>query len=239
MTLKLIVTVAALLGLTLWPVLASKSKVLLGRWVTWLAIAVVFGVASLFGKTGFSILFLAIGFVVGLEGGVLQEVAREIKRQKEFAVFAYRGLAAGMAVLLALESSVAGPELIAPLVFVVALFDIGGWVGGKWLTRFAPLDRRLFPTVSPNKTLGGLVGSILLGLAADIWIGGFGLGAYLVIALFAAAGDWLESWVKRVVGVKDASDWLPGFGGLMDRVDSLLPMGLVLLIIGFYPSTGA
>jgi CDP-diglyceride synthetase len=239
MILKVIVTAAVLLAATLWPVLASKSKVLLGRWVTWLGITVAFGVASLFGKPGFSILFLAIGFVVWLEGGVLQEDALEIKRQKAFVVFAYRGLAAGMAVLLALESWVAGAELIAPLVFVIALFDIGGWVGGKWLTRFAPLDRRLFPTVSPNKTLGGLVGSLVLGFAADIWIGGFGLGAYLVIALFAVAGDWLESWVKRVVGVKDASDWLPGFGGLMDRVDSLLPMGLVLLIIGFYPSTGA
>jgi CDP-diglyceride synthetase len=183
-------------------------------------------------------LFLAIGFVVGLEGGVLQEEAREIKSQKEFVVFAYRGLAAGMSVLLALESSVAGPEFMASLVFVIALFDIGGWVGGQVLTRYAPLERKLFPTVSPNKTLGGLVGSIVLGFAANFWVaslgvGGFGIGAYLVIALGAVAGDWLESWVKRTVGVKDASDWLPGFGGLMDRVDSLLPMGLVLLLIGF------
>ena len=44
------------------------------------------------------------------------------------------------------------------------------------------------------------------------------------------AGDWLESWVKRVIGVKDAGDWVPGFGGVLDRVDSLLPMGLVLLV---------
>jgi len=233
MMLKVIVTAAVLLAATLWPVLASKSKVLLGRWVTWLGITVSFGVASLFGKPGFSILFLAIGLVVWLEGGVLQGDAREVSRQKAFVVFAYRGLAAGMAFLLALESSVGGAELIAPLVFVIALFDIGGWAGGKWLTRFAPLDRRLFPTVSPNKTWGGLVGSIILGFAANLWAGPFGFGQFILVAIFAIAGDWLESWVKRVVGVKDASDWLPGFGGLMDRVDSLLPMGLVLLIIGF------
>jgi hypothetical protein len=233
MTLKLIVTVALLLGLSLWPVLASKSKVLLGRWITWLGMAVAFGLANLAGNTGFAILFLAIAFVVWLEGGVLQEDAQELGRQKVVVVFAYRGLAAGMAVLLALESWVAGPELMAPLVFVIALFDIGGWVGGQWLTRFGSLDRKLFPTVSPNKTLAGLVGSIVLGFAANLWVGGFGLGAYILMALGAVFGDWLESWVKRAIGVKDASDWLPGFGGLMDRVDSLLPMGLVLLLIGF------
>jgi phosphatidate cytidylyltransferase len=74
---------------------------------------------------------------------------------------------------------------------------------------------------------------VLLGFAANLWFGTFSDGAYILVAAGAVAGDWLESWIKRLVGVKDASNWLPGFGGLLDRVDSLLPMGLVLLVIGF------
>jgi len=232
---KIFMAAALLLAAMAWPVFASGSKVMRGRWLTWAGITAAFTIANLFGSNGVAVLFLAFGAVVWFEASVLQSDAAEVSVKKALAVFSYKGLAAGMSVLLALETLVAGPELTTSLVFIVALFDIGGWVGGQWLTGFAGLRRPLFPKISPNKTYGGLVGSLLLGWFANIWVGQFGVGQYLVIALFAVGGDWLESWVKRTVGVKDAGEWLPGFGGLMDRVDSILPMGLVLLIIGFYP----
>ncbi len=230
---KIFLTAAAILVGAIVPILMSKSKVLIGRWITWAVITGAFAVANVYGKTGFAVLFLAIGFLTWLEAGILQEEASALGRRKVFVVLAYRCLAAGLSALLAMQSLVTSPEFIASLVFIVALFDIGGWIGGKLLTRFNPLDKKLFAKVSPNKTWGGLVGSLVLGFAANLWVGGFSVGAYLFIVAGAVAGDWLESWVKRVIGVKDAGDWVPGFGGLLDRVDSLLPMGLVLLLIGF------
>jgi CDP-diglyceride synthetase len=230
---KQLLTAAALLAATAWPVLASKSTVLRGRWITWAGLTAAFAIASIWGNVGVGILFGLIGFVCWIEGQELQELAKPNLSPKSIAVFAYRGLMAGSAALLLMQTLVTSVEFMLSLVVIVALFDIGGWVGGKLLTRFKPLDNRLFPTISPNKTWGGLVGSVLLGFAANLWFGTFSDGSYLLIAAGAVAGDWLESWIKRIVGVKDASDWLPGFGGLLDRVDSLLPMGLVLLLIGF------
>jgi len=230
---KQLLTAAALLAATAWPVLASKSTVLRGRWITWAGLTAAFAIATIWGNVGVGILFGLMGFVCWIEGQELQELAKPPLGRKSVAVFAYRGLMAGASVLLLMQTLVTSVDFMLSLVVIVALFDIGGWVGGKLLTRFKPLDKKLFPRTSPNKTWGGLVGSVLLGYAANLWFGTFSDVAYLLIAAGAVAGDWLESWIKRIVGVKDASDWLPGFGGLLDRVDSLLPMGLVLLIIGF------
>jgi len=230
---KPLLTATALLAATAWPVLASKSTVLRGRWITWAGLTAAFAIASIWGDVGVSLLFGVIGFVCWIEGEELQDLANWLGVRTRVAVFAYRGLMAGASALLLMQTLVTSVDFMLSLVVIVALFDIGGWVGGKLLTRFKPLDNKLFPTISPNKTWGGLVGSVLLGYAANLWFGTFSDEAYLLIAAGAVAGDWLESWIKRTVGVKDASDWLPGFGGLLDRVDSLLPMGLVLLVIGF------
>jgi phosphatidate cytidylyltransferase len=230
---KPLLTAAALLAATAWPVLASKSTVLRGRWITWAGLTAAFAIASIWGNVGVGILFGLMGIVCWIEGQGLQELAKPFLSRKSIAVFAYRGLMAGASVLLLMQTLVTSVDFMLSLVVIVALFDIGGWVGGKLLTRLKPLDKKLFPTISPNKTWGGLVGSVLLGFAANLWFGTFSDGAYILVAAGAVAGDWLESWIKRIVGVKDASNWLPGFGGLLDRVDSLLPMGLVLLVIGF------
>ena len=230
---KPLLTAVVLLAATAWPVFAGKSKVLMGRWITWAGLTAVFAIASIWAEVGVGIVFGLMGFVCWVEGQGLQDLAKPFLSRKSIAVFAYRGLMAGSSVLLLMQTLVTSVEFMMSLVVVIALFDIGGWVGGKLLTSFKPLDTQLFAKTSPNKTWGGLVGSVVLGYAANLWLIHFGIVAFIVIATGALAGDWLESWIKRVVGVKDASDWLPGFGGLLDRVDSLLPMGLVLLIIGF------
>ena len=103
--------------------------------------------------------------------------------------------------------------------------DIGAYIAGKSIGR-----RRLAPTLSPNKTVGGLLGNALGALFAIILLvptvpGLGGGGVFLLAGVIAAGavwGDLFSSALKREAGVKDAGSWLPGFGGLLDRIDSLV-----------------
>lgn len=114
--------------------------------------------------------------------------------------------------------------------FAVAATDVAAWCGGKGLRRFRWARRPLSP-LSPNKTVGGLVGALVGAFVILSLLGTISLGLLLAVAVGGVFGDLLESMVKRQAMVKDAGDWLPGFGGLLDRIDSLLvvlPLAYVL-----------
>jgi phosphatidate cytidylyltransferase len=129
-------------------------------------------------------------------------------------------------VALTVERGPAGAALVAAVAVGCAGSDVAAFFFGKRFGR-TPLAPRL----SPNKTRAGLVGNfvgaaIALLVAAPVlvplvgWAGLAGLA--LIVAVGAVWGDLLESAAKREFGVKDAGTWLPGFGGILDRVDSLL-----------------
>ncbi len=129
-------------------------------------------------------------------------------------------------VLLTVERGALGVTLFAALAVACAGSDVGAFIVGRRFGR-TPLAPRL----SPNKTREGVVGNVIgaaLGLApfAGLLAPAFGPISMLVIvglvAIGALWGDLFESAVKREAGVKDAARWLPGFGGILDRIDSLL-----------------
>lgn len=123
-----------------------------------------------------------------------------------------------------------GAEWVIAFVVTVALIDTAGYLVGRKLGR-----HKLAPGVSPKKTWEGLVASISAGTVSAIsftvifwglpWWVGLVLAAVLLLA--AVFGDLAESLIKRDLGVKDMSSLLPGHGGIMDRLDSILPSALI------------
>lgn len=107
------------------------------------------------------------------------------------------------------------------IAFAVAVTDVCSWAGGRTLGRLPGLRARFSP-LSPNKTVGGLAGGALGAAAILALTGELSPGLYIAVAVGAPLGDLVESLFKRQAGVKDAGSWMPGFGGILDRVDSLL-----------------
>jgi phosphatidate cytidylyltransferase len=137
--------------------------------------------------------------------------------------FAYLPLLLAFGVLLVRDRP-DGAALLFTVAAMAAFSDIGAYVVGKSLGRHP-----LAPSLSPNKTregvAGNFVGAALAGLLfwTIVPLDAIGLAVLVVIvALAAVFGDLFKSALKREVGVKDAGTLLPGFGGLLDRVDSLI-----------------
>ncbi|MWA13822.1 phosphatidate cytidylyltransferase [Streptomyces sp. BA2] len=112
----------------------------------------------------------------------------------------------------------------------VAFGDVGAWCGGTALGRRGLLSRPLSP-LSPNKTWAGVMGAAAATAAALAAVGAFSLVLWAAVLVGCVLGDLLESMVKREAGVKDAGSWLPGFGGLLDRIDSLLVALLLTMVV--------
>ncbi|AKQ33365.1 phosphatidate cytidylyltransferase [Candidatus Coxiella mudrowiae] len=137
---------------------------------------------------------------------------------------------------VALREDMGGPGwLVFGLVLIWAM-DIGAYLAGRWWGK-----RTLIARVSPNKTWEGLVGGIVLTLAIAVIISlVFRQPLFrlilisllaLITAIFAIIGDLFESMLKRQAGVKDTGQLLPGHGGILDRIDSILA-ALPIFLLG-------
>ncbi|MGI9519136.1 MAG: phosphatidate cytidylyltransferase [Pirellulaceae bacterium] len=132
-----------------------------------------------------------------------------------------------------------GMLALLSLFVTVKLSDVMAFTIGKSFGK-----HRLAPNLSPGKTVEGLVGGLLGGCLGAVivfylfapWLTGTSTAAPwwavvifgLVVAIVGVAGDLSVSLFKREGGVKDSSRWLPGLGGIMDMVDSVLPAGPVV-----------
>jgi len=125
--------------------------------------------------------------------------------------------------------------LFLGLLILVWSSDIGAYIVGKIVG-----GPKLAPSISPGKTISGAIGGLISALIIPhlalpfmpirLW----SIEALVGVAILAQLGDLLESWVKRRLNVKDSSGLLPGHGGLLDRLDSILPIGVLLGILHFF-----
>jgi phosphatidate cytidylyltransferase len=135
---------------------------------------------------------------------------------------------------LVLTGSNGGEWWTLASIVTVVVTDIGAYATGLLFGR-----HKMAPNISPGKTWEGFAGSIVFAIVSGIlfallllhqpwWVG---LVMGVLLALVGTAGDLTESLIKRDIGIKDISTWLPGHGGFLDRLDSILPSAAVAYII--------
>ncbi len=196
------------------------------------------GTALWMGGTVFQFFVALVAFLVVLEfrGLVVRFPDDQFAKSVWMAVGGVYAAMGCASVLLLYQAN-----MFLPLLAAVIGTDVGAYFAGRAIG-----GPKIAPAISPSKTWaglgGGMIGSVLLlsvavrytgGLENSVLAGGavrlVPLGA--LIAIFAQAGDFFESWLKRRAGVKDSGTLIPGHGGMFDRVDGLLSAAIFLLVM--------
>ncbi|UJL47962.1 phosphatidate cytidylyltransferase [Virgibacillus sp. NKC19-16] len=143
----------------------------------------------------------------------------------------------GMGFFYLIETRNAGLNYILYALFIVWATDTGAYLFGRYFGK-----RKLWPKISPKKTIEGALGGVFLACVVAvvfqlIYPFAFSMlivvGATIVASVFGQIGDLVESAFKRHYNVKDSGNILPGHGGILDRFDSLLFVLPLLHFIGF------
>jgi len=124
-------------------------------------------------------------------------------------------------------------------ILVVAAADSGAYFTGKAIGK-----HKMLPRLSPNKTIEGLLGGLVCSMVvALIFLAYMDLSleqyVYMVmvsalVAVLSVVGDVFESMMKRIAGVKDSGNVLPGHGGVLDRLDGYMPTLPIFVMLGYF-----
>lgn len=201
-----------------WPIVVGAVGIVIGSYLA--AEVPQAGITSntwLLVSTGLTVLLALVWRMPGGSDGYVRDAAASL-----FIIAYVPLLGAFVPLMLAAPD---GVHRVVVYIVCVMASDIGGYGVGVVAGR-----HQMAPRISPKKTWEGFAGSIGLGIVVGIlgatlllhthWWVGLLLGVLLVG--FGTAGDLVESLVKRDVGIKDMSHILPGHGGVMDRIDSML-----------------
>jgi len=192
--------------------------------------AAVWGIEGLLATfVGSSLLVLTVRLLDGQEAYV-HHVTRSIF------TLVYAPLLAGFAVLLSTQEN--GAWKVLAFILLIAATDLGGYAAGAIFGKHP-----MAPKISPKKSWEGFAGALVLQLAVGValWVYVFdqpwweGAIVGFVMMLTATIGDLVESMIKRDLGIKDMGSLLPGHGGVMDRLDSLVVNAFMAwLLFGFF-----
>ncbi|MGH3624305.1 MAG: phosphatidate cytidylyltransferase [Sciscionella sp.] len=194
-------------------------------WLSW-----PFGAGGILASFVVTILVCLVWRLRGGADGYLRDVAATVFTA------AYVPMFAAFAAMLVVPED--GTARVLCFMIGVVSSDTGGYAVGVLLGRHP-----MAPSISPKKSWEGFSGSVLAGagggaltvslLLPGYWWQGVIFGVAVVVT--ATVGDLVESLIKRDLGIKDMGDLLPGHGGLMDRMDSLLPSAVVgWLLLGLF-----
>ncbi|GGF38822.1 phosphatidate cytidylyltransferase [Subtercola lobariae] len=162
--------------------------------------------------------------------GTAREILRDLAAG--FFVQAYVVFLGCISILLVAQPD--GQWWVLSFMIVVICVDTGAYATGLNFGKHP-----MAPRISPKKTWEGLAGAVALALIAGVVLGifllhqpwWFGLILGAVITATATFGDLAESLLKRDMGIKDMSTWLPGHGGFLDRLDSMLPSAAAAYVL--------
>ncbi|GAA2860380.1 phosphatidate cytidylyltransferase [Streptosporangium fragile] len=189
------------------------------------------GTAWLVGVFAMTVLVLLMWRMFQGTEGYVRDVAATIL------VTVYPSMLVGFVALL-LSHPGEGADQVVVFIATTAASDIGGYFAGILFGK-----HKMSPLISPKKTWEGFAGSALACMAVGGWLVAWLLEAAVwkgvvigaVVVVFATLGDLVESVIKRDLGVKDMSSVLPGHGGMMDRLDSLvaavIPVWILLTLL--------
>jgi phosphatidate cytidylyltransferase len=208
------------------PVIPLLVGSLVMIWLTW-----PFGPAGLLGAYGGTVVVCMVWRLVGQ--GLGQQPVNYLRDISATVLLAtWVPLFASFSALLIFQED--GGTRTFIVIVTVVFADIGGYVAGVLFGKHL-----MAPAISPKKSWEGLGGSLLFGITAAVlsvaflldkpaWVG-VPLGLMLVIT--GVLGDLVESQVKRDLGIKDMGTLLPGHGGIMDRIDAMLPSAVAGWIV--------
>lgn len=223
---KIYLEILVLLGLT--GLLREWSRLSIGKTYHFLSIVgLISNILSVY-NTNYSLWIFGFFIILSLGWGGMR-----YSNKKIFYVLGNFYIIYAMWQLLNLNN-----KLMLWILFLVWFCDTGAYIFGKLIK-----GPKLAVKISPNKTWAGFLGGTILSFTGSIYLAGplgikFSTNIQLItlfLIILSHMGDLLESWSKRKFGVKDAGTILPGHGGLLDRLDSLLAVAIglgVLRMIG-------